>query len=88
MIVFSISLLNEVKKLNVKIDKVIATGYNTFDAHPIYGYMKKIGLIFLRIMMYITIINLIITHAAHAFFHQKMKKALILVADGEALVIS
>ena len=42
---FPYHLLNEIKKLNVKIDKVIATGYNSFDAHPIYGYMKKIGLI-------------------------------------------
>ena len=32
---FPYHLLNEIKKVNVKIDKVIATGYNTFDAHPI-----------------------------------------------------
>ena len=80
---FPYHLLNEVKKLNVKIDKVIATGYNSFDAHPIYGYMKKIGLI---VSPYYDVYHYYkshhYTHAARAFFASKMKKALILVADG------
>ena len=42
---FPLHILNEIKKLNIKIDKVVVTGYNTIDAHTIYGYMYKIGLI-------------------------------------------
>ena len=42
---FPIHTLNEIKKLNIKIDKVVATGYDTHDAHLVYGYMYKIGLI-------------------------------------------
>ncbi len=80
---FPYYILNQIKDLNIKIDKVIATGYNTFDAHPIYGYMKKIGLInsvyddafhYYKSHHY--------THAVRAFFASKMQKALVVVADG------
>ena len=76
-------ILNEIKKLNIKIDKAIATEYNTYDAHPIYGYMKKIGLIdspYHNAYHYYKSHHSL--HAAKALYASKMKKALIIVTDG------
>jgi len=80
---FPLHILNEIKKLNVKIDKVVATGYNTIDAHTIYGYMYKIGLIdsvYENTFHFYKSHHLV--HAVKAMYSSNMEKALILVADG------
>jgi carbamoyltransferase len=80
---FPLHILNEIKKLNIKIDKVVATGYNTIDAHTIYGYMYKIGLIdsvYENTFHFYKSHHLV--HAVKAMYSSNMEKALILVADG------
>lgn len=80
---FPINCINEIKKLNIKIDKVLLTGYNTYDNHIVYSYLKKINLIdnvYEQGFHYWKSHHLI--HAAKAFYTSKMDKALIIVADG------
>ena len=80
---FPLHILNEIKKLNIKIDKVVVTGYNTIDAHTIYGYMYKIGLIdsvYENTFHFYKSHHLV--HAVKAMYSSNMEKALILVADG------
>mgnify|MGYP001193300275 FL=1 len=80
---FPIHTLNQIKKLNIKIDKVVATGYDTHDAHLVYGYMYKIGLIdspYENAVHFYKSHHL--NHAVKAMYSSNMDKALILVADG------
>ena len=80
---FPIHTLNQIKKLNIKIDKVVATGYDTHDAHLVYGYMYKIGLIdspYENAVHFYKSHHL--NHAVKAMYSSNMDKAVILVADG------
>ena len=80
---FPLHILNDIKKLGVKIDKVVTTGYNSYDSHPIYGYLYKIGLIdsvYKDTFHYYKSHHL--SHAVRSLFSSKMDKALVLVADG------
>jgi carbamoyltransferase len=80
---FPIHTLNEIKKLNIKIDKVVATGYDTHDAHLVYGYMYKIGLIdspYENAVHFYKSHHL--NHAVKAMYSSNMDEAVILVADG------
>ena len=80
---FPLHILNEIKKLNIKIDKAVVTGYNTYDAHLLYGYMHKIGLIdsvYDNAFHFYKSHHLV--HAVKALYSSNMDKALIIVADG------
>ena len=42
---FPVKCLDQIKKLNVKIDKVIMTGYDTEGDFQLFSVLKKLGLV-------------------------------------------
>jgi len=78
---FPIKCLEQVKKLNVKIDKVIMTGYDTDGNTELYGLLKKLGIAeTYNCFHYYKSHH--ISHAAKALYSSGFKDALIFVYDG------
>ena len=78
---FPIKCLEQVKKLNVKIDKVIMTGYDTEGDTELFGVLKKLSLVETGNCFHYYKSHHI-THAAKALYSSGFKDALIFVYDG------
>jgi len=77
-----INCLNEIKKLNVNIDKVLLTGYDVFGGDQISSYIKKIKLINNKTDVFSYCKSHHLVHAFKAFFNYKFKKCIVVVIDG------
>jgi carbamoyltransferase len=77
-----INCLNEIKKLNVKINKVLLTGYDTFGGDQISSYIKKIKLINNKVDVFSYCKSHHLIHAFKAFFNSGFKKSIVIVIDG------
>ena len=79
---FPLHCFNEIEKLNIKIDKVICTGYDTVDSNIIYGYLYKKKIIKSIKDSYHYYKTHHFMHAVKSYISSNMKQALIIVADG------
>jgi carbamoyltransferase len=79
---FPVKCLEQIKKLNVKIDKVIMTGYDTEGDFQLFSVLKKLGLVERHDYCYHYFKSHHITHAAKALYSSGFKEALVFVYDG------
>jgi len=78
---FPIKCLEQIKKLNIKIDKVIMTGYDSEGDTELFGVLKKLNLTETRNCFHYYKSHHV-THAAKALYSSGFKDALIFVYDG------
>lgn len=79
---FPFYCFEEIKKLNIKVDKVICTGYDTMDSNIIYGYLYKNKIIKSIKDSYHYYKSHHLMHAVKSYVSSGMQKALIIVSDG------
>jgi predicted NodU family carbamoyl transferase len=81
-IVANLENIKYAEKLNIKVDKVICTGYDTIDSNIIYGYLYKKKIIKSIKDSYHYYKSHHLMHAVKSYVSSGMQKALIIVADG------
>lgn len=79
---FPIKCLEQIKKFNIKIDKVILTGYDTTNDFELFGVLEKLKIIesYKNCFHFYKTHHLI--HAAKALYSSGFNDALIFVFDG------
>lgn len=83
---FPLNCIKEIVKLNITIDKLVITGYDSYKSEDIsiISLLKKLGVKFSRKFSYhYNNRNHHLAHAANAFYNSGMKDAVIVVWDGK-----